>query len=109
MGSAGTTTWLQKLDEERALPLSLVRDEQTINRFAVNVDVDWMDPAFTKSLPIVPHDMTSNQLWVDIQMDHPDNNQLFKTAIREYKDKGWLRTYTRIVCFPTRRTSRYGK
>lgn len=41
--------------------------------------------------------MTSNQLWVDIQMDHPDNRQLFLDAIREYKDKGWLRTYTRIV------------
>ena len=63
----------------------------------MNVDVDWMDPSFTKSLPIVPHDMTSNQLWVDIQMDHPDNKELVRNAIREYKSQGWLAVYTRIV------------
>lgn len=72
----------------------------------MDVDVDWMDPAFSKSLPIVPHDMTSNQLWVDIQMDHPDNKELFQNAIREYKDKGWLRTYTRIVSYTDEKLNR---
>ena len=64
---------------------------------AVNVDVDWMDPTFSKSLPIVPNDMTSNQLWVDIQMSHPDNREMFLNTVKEYKDKGWLAIYTRMV------------
>ena len=62
-----------------------------------NIDVDYMDPTFTKSLPIVPHDMTSNQLLVDLQMNHPDNAQLVRNVVEEYKDKGWLAAYTRIV------------
>lgn len=63
----------------------------------MNVDVDWMDPAFTLSLPIVPHDMTSNQGWVHEQMCHPDNEELFKQVVKEYKDQGWLAIYTRMV------------
>lgn len=58
-----------------------------------------MDPTFTKSLPIVPHDMTSNQLWVNEQMNHPDNQELFLNAVKEYKDEGWLAIYTRVVSF----------
>jgi hypothetical protein len=54
----------------------------------VNVDVDWMDPTFTKRLPIIPNDMTSNQLWVNEQMSHPDNVELFKASVKEYKDQG---------------------
>jgi transaldolase len=81
------------------------RKELTNILSPVNIDVDWMDPAFTKSLPIVPHDMTSNQLWVDIQMDHPDNTELVRTAVREYKDEGWLAVYTRIVYISTPATS----
>ncbi|KAL1975411.1 hypothetical protein VTN31DRAFT_3803 [Thermomyces dupontii] len=80
MGSAKVPTWLDKLEEQ------------------LNVDVDWMDPEFTKSLPIVPNDMTSNQLWVDHQMNHPDNVELFNNAVKEYKDQGWLAIYTRIAC-----------
>ena len=56
-----------------------------------------MDPTFTKSLPIVPHDMTSNQLWVDQQMAHPDNRQMLLDVCKEYKSKGWLAAYTRVV------------
>jgi transaldolase len=56
-----------------------------------------MDPTFTKSLPIVPNDMTSNQLWVHEQMNHPDNRELFDNAVKEYKDQGWLAIYTRVV------------
>jgi transaldolase len=54
----------------------------------VNVDVDCMDPTFTKSLPIIPNDMTSNQLYVNEQMSHPDNVELFKASVKEYKDQG---------------------
>ncbi|KAF7593230.1 hypothetical protein BBP40_011771 [Aspergillus hancockii] len=79
MGSISNPTCLEKLEEQ------------------LNVDVDWMDPTFTKSLPIVPNDMTSNQLWVNEQMNHPDNVELFKNAVKEYKDQGWLAIYTRIV------------
>ncbi|KAE8150827.1 hypothetical protein BDV25DRAFT_139423 [Aspergillus avenaceus] len=80
MGSTTVPTWLDKLEEQ------------------LNVDVDWMDPAFTKSLPIVPNDMTSNQLWVNEQMNHPDNVELFNNAVKEYKEQGWLAIYTRIAC-----------
>ena len=64
---------------------------------AVNVDVDWMDPEYSKSLPIVPHDMTSNQLWVHEQMCHLDNERLFLDVVKECKDQGWLAIYTRMV------------
>ncbi|KKY16855.1 putative transaldolase [Phaeomoniella chlamydospora] len=79
MGSAGPVTWLEKLDEQ------------------LNVDVDWMDPEYTKSMPIKPWDQTSNQLWVDIQMNHPDNQEMFSKTVKEYKDKGWLAIYTRVA------------
>ena len=50
MGSIGAETkgqtWLQKLDEQ------------------LNVDVDWMDPTYSKNLQIKPNDQTSNNLWV---------------------------------------------
>lgn len=56
-----------------------------------------MDPAYTLSMPIVPHDMTSNQGWVHEQMCNPVNEELFKSVVKEYKDKGWLAIYTRMV------------
>lgn len=68
-----------------------------LSNFAVNVDVDWMDPEYSKSLPIVPHDMTSNQLWVHEQMCNPDNEQLFLDVVKECKSQGWLAIYTRMV------------
>lgn len=58
-----------------------------------------MDPAYTLSLPIVPHDMTSNQGWVHEQMCNPINEELFKSVVKEYKDKGWLAIYTRMVFY----------
>ncbi|KAJ5098126.1 hypothetical protein N7532_005127 [Penicillium argentinense] len=80
MGSAENVTWLQKLSEQ------------------LNVDVDWMDPAYTLSMPIVPHDMTSNQGWVHEQMCNPVNEELFKSVVKEYKDQGWLAIYTHMAC-----------
>ncbi|KAJ5239290.1 hypothetical protein N7468_003909 [Penicillium chermesinum] len=79
MGSADSVTWLQKLSEQ------------------LNIDVDWMDPSYTLSLPIVPHDMTSNQGWVHEQMCNPINDELFKSVVKEYKDQGWLAIYTRMA------------
>jgi transaldolase len=68
------------------------------SKFAVNVDVDWMDPAYTLKMTIKPHDMTSNQGWVHEQMCNPVNEELFKQVVKEYKDRGWLAIYTRMVC-----------
>ena len=68
------------------------------NRPLVNVDVDWMDPEYIKSMPIVPHDQTSNQLWVDIQLGHSSNQELFRQVATELKNEGWLAIYTRMVC-----------
>ncbi|KAK1978322.1 hypothetical protein LZ30DRAFT_800514 [Colletotrichum cereale] len=79
MGSRGTMSWLDKLEEQ------------------INVDVDWMDPEYIKGMPIVPHDQTSNQLWVDIQLGHPSNRDLFQETANELKEEGWLAIYTRMA------------
>jgi transaldolase len=57
-----------------------------------------MDPEFSKSMPIVPHDMTSNQLWVHRQLCQPENQELLNSVVKEYKDRGWLAIYTKMVC-----------
>lgn len=65
---------------------------------AVNVDVDWMDPEYIKSmLPFRFNDQTSNQLWVDIQLGDESNAELLKQTTKELKDQGWLAIYTRMV------------
>ncbi|KAM0332094.1 hypothetical protein ACHAQA_002366 [Verticillium albo-atrum] len=79
MGSAGTVTWLEKLEEQ------------------LNIDVDWMDPEYIKGMPIVPHDQTSNQLWVDIQLGDDSNREMFLETAKELKDQGWLAIYTRMA------------
>lgn len=56
-----------------------------------------MDPEYIKNMPMVPHDQTSNQLWVDIQLGHPSNQELFRQVATELKDEGWLAIYTRMV------------
>ncbi|KJX99026.1 transaldolase like protein [Zymoseptoria brevis] len=72
-------TWLEKLEEQP------------------NVDVDWMDPTYSKNLSIVPNDMTSNNLWVNIQMSHPENKEMFQKVCKELKAEGWKAAYTRIA------------
>ena len=66
----------------------------------MNVDVDWMDPTHSKDLSIVPNDMTSNNLWVNQQMSHPENEQMVKDVCRELKSQGWKAAYKRIVGSP---------
>lgn len=66
----------------------------------VNVDVDAMNPEFIKSLPITPHDQTSNQIHVHERMSDPANRQLLVDVAREYKGRGWLDIYTRAVLPP---------
>ncbi|KAL4749236.1 hypothetical protein BDW72DRAFT_137462 [Aspergillus terricola var. indicus] len=77
--NAKAQSWLHKLEEQ------------------VNVDVDAMDPDFIKSLPITPHDMTSNQIHVHGQMSEPKNRQLLLDVAREYKDRSWVDVYTRVA------------
>ncbi|KAL4785496.1 hypothetical protein BJX76DRAFT_180236 [Aspergillus varians] len=79
MAASHTTTWLHKLEEQ------------------VNVDVDAMDPVFIQSLPIIPHDMTSNQIHVYGQMSDPSNEQLLADVAREYKGRSWVEVYTRVA------------
>ncbi|KAK7748163.1 hypothetical protein SLS53_001418 [Cytospora paraplurivora] len=79
MTDTKSQTWLEKLEEQ------------------LNVDVDWMNPDDIKKLPIVPHDQTSNQLWVDIELDNPANAELIRETARDLKDQGWLHIYTRVA------------
>lgn len=99
MGSKESQTWLDKLEEQRKpICTRLCNDERKLTRVSVNVDVDWMDPEYIKAMPIKPHDQTSNQLWVDIQLGHPSNAQLLAETTKELQDQGWLAIYTRMVC-----------
>lgn len=67
----------------------------------MNIDIDWMDPKYIKAMPekvgIKPHDSTSNQLWVDVEMHSEANAELLTQAAKELKDKDWLHIYTRAV------------
>lgn len=57
-----------------------------------------MDPTYSKNLSITPNDMTSNNLWVNQQMSHPENREMFLSVCNELKSEGWKAAYTRIVC-----------
>jgi transaldolase len=70
---------------------------QKLTVHEVNVDVDWMDPTYTKNLPIKPNDQTSNNLWVNQQMSHPENKDMVLQVCKELKSEGWKAAYTRIV------------
>ncbi|KAL9474277.1 hypothetical protein ACSS6W_008657 [Trichoderma asperelloides] len=99
MGSKEAQTWLDRLEEQRKPILHTTGgyDEPKLTRISVNVDVDWMDPEYIKAMPIKPHDQTSNQLWVDIQLGHPSNAQLLVETAKELQDQGWLAIYTRMA------------
>jgi transaldolase len=83
MGSMQTQSSLQKLEEQ------------------LNVDVDWMDPPFSKRMAeefgVKPNDMTSNNGWVNVQMSNPDNKEMVERTVQELKDQGWLAIYNRIA------------
>ncbi|KAK6431373.1 hypothetical protein LTR95_012469 [Oleoguttula sp. CCFEE 5521] len=56
-----------------------------------------MDPTYSKNLQITPNDMTSNNLWVNIQMSHEENREMFQQVCKELKSEGWKAAYTRIA------------
>ncbi|KAI1173107.1 hypothetical protein F4777DRAFT_463209 [Nemania sp. FL0916] len=72
-------TWLEKLEEQ------------------LDVDVDWMEPEYIKNMPIKPHAMTSNQLWVNTELYRASNAELVQQTAKELKDRGWLAVYTRAA------------
>ncbi|KAI0474361.1 hypothetical protein F4859DRAFT_88314 [Xylaria cf. heliscus] len=77
MASPEGPTWLEKLEEQ------------------LNVDVDWMEPEYVKNMPVKPHDQTSNQLLVNIELHRPSNAELLQQTAKELKSEGWLAVYTR--------------
>ncbi|ROW03679.1 hypothetical protein VMCG_05343 [Cytospora schulzeri] len=79
MANQKPTSWLEKLEEQ------------------LNIDVDWMDPDYIKSMPLVPHDQTSNQILLDIALSSPSNAELLKQTAQELKGQGWLHIYTRMA------------
>ncbi|KAH8167456.1 hypothetical protein CIB48_g794 [Xylaria polymorpha] len=72
MASPEGPTWLEKLEEQ------------------LDVDVDWMDPEYVKNMPIKPHDQTSNQLLVNIELHNASNAELLRQTAKELKTEGWL-------------------
>lgn len=56
-----------------------------------------MDPGYIKSMPIVPHDQTSNQILLDIALSSASNAELLKQTAQDLKEQGWLHIYTRMV------------
>ncbi|KAJ7187758.1 hypothetical protein C8R46DRAFT_1052477 [Mycena filopes] len=62
----------------------------------LNVDVDDMDPRVSKSLPFVPHNMTSNQYLVNEHIQAPENRAMVIAAVKEYGHDGWEAVFDRI-------------
>ncbi len=60
------------------------------------VDVDTMDSDFVRSLPITPHDMTSNPRFVYDALIDPRNKEIVEGAVKEMKGKSWEEVYA--VC-----------
>ncbi len=65
--------------------------------YTVDVDVDWMDPEYIKNMPVKPHDQTSNQLLVNIELYRANNADILQQVAKDLKGEGWLAVYTRIV------------
>jgi transaldolase len=63
----------------------------------VNIDIDSMDPTFIESLPRKPHDKTSSQLPMGIQLAHTSNTELLKITAKEFKATGGLAVHSKKV------------
>lgn len=103
MAASKPQTWLEALDQQsQSLSSSgrhdgLTSRERKLTDITVDIDIDWMDPDYTQSLPLRLHDQTSNQIFVDIQLAHPSNRDMFIEAARELKERSWVEIYTRMV------------
>lgn len=56
-----------------------------------------MDADYIRSMPIKPHDQTSNQAFVDVALAQESNKDLVFQVATEMKGSDWLAVYTRIV------------
>ncbi|KAI6397312.1 hypothetical protein MCOR20_009600 [Pyricularia oryzae] len=63
----------------------------------LDVDVDDMDADYIRSMPIKPHDQTSNQAFVDVALAQESNKDLVVQVATEMKGSDWLAVYTRIA------------
>jgi transaldolase len=62
----------------------------------LNVDCDNLDPAFIQTLPIRPHDQTSNQRIVHEAFVAPENKDIMEKTVKEMKGSSWDDIY--VVC-----------
>lgn len=63
----------------------------------MNVDVDSLDPIFVQSLPIQPHDQTSNQRIVHEAIVNPAHQTDVEQIIRSAPGASWEEVYARCV------------
>jgi len=61
------------------------------------IDADVVDPELVSSLPIRPHDMTSNPRFIHDQIVNPVNKALVERTVGEMKDKPWDEIYAVLV------------
>lgn len=50
------------------------------------VDVDSFDPAVAQSIPFTPHDATSNQALIGLQVFDPTQHEVVESTVREMPD-----------------------
>ncbi|PVH71905.1 aldolase [Cadophora sp. DSE1049] len=63
----------------------------------MNIDVDWMDPKYIKSVPIKLQDQTSNQIWLHMQMSDVSNQATLAAVVAQLKGEHWLAVYRRMA------------
>lgn len=63
----------------------------------LDVDVDDMDADFIRSMPMKPHDQTSNQAFVDAELAKEANRDLIVEVASKMKGADWLAIYTRVA------------
>ena len=63
-----------------------------------------MDPDYIKSMSIKPHDQTSNQLWLHIQLSNPTSKELLESVVKYWEMKAgklYIREwYVNIYFYP---------
>lgn len=62
----------------------------------VAVDADTYDVEFIRTLPIVPHDATSNQGFIHAALVDPRNAEVVEGVVAEMKGASWEQVYA--VC-----------
>lgn len=73
---------------------------EQLENSGVNIDVDDADPEVAKSMPFTPHDMTSNQRVIHVQMTAPENKEWVEETVKNMKGKPWEEVYCVLVCLP---------